>query len=330
MKKLRILSHEEKTKLFELYKTGNYNFVELSRIFTTNPQNIGGMLRRHGLVTKTKSELLRKYPLNENYFDIIDSEEKAYFLGLLYADGCNNIKKGVVSIGLKESDKDLLQKLNNLIQPDKPLQFCDKSYIRSRKGFENSQNQYTIVISSRHISNSLVELGVYKAKTFKLKFPTLYQVPKHLQSHFLRGYCDGDGYIGKSQISFVSTREFCEKVESLIKEELNINSYIRQRGIKNVYELSLNNKACRTFLKFIYNDANIYLKRKYDKYILQMEYEKSLKQLHYCTFEGCNEIICGKGYCQHHYDKFCRDKKLRNFQQKVRRQNKKLLNLNKN
>lgn len=325
MKKYRILSHEEKTKLFELYKTGNYKFIELSKMFSISPQSIGGMLRRHGLVTKTKSELLRKYPLDENYFNIINNEEKAYFLGLLYADGCNNTKKGVVGLGLKESDKALLQQLNNLLQPAKPLQFCSKAYDRNKKGFENSQDQYSIIISSRINSNNLVELGVYQAKTFKLKFPTLQQVPEHLQSHFIRGYCDGDGYIGKAQVSFVSTKEFCESVERLLKEKLNINSYIRQKGIKNTYELSLNNKACRTFLKFIYNDAHIYLQRKYDKYILQMEYEKSLKELNYCTFEGCNEVVCGKGYCQYHYDKFCRDKKLRNLQQSIRRQNKKLI-----
>ena len=40
--------------------------------------------------------------------------------------------------------------------------------------------------------------------------------------------------------------------------------------------IEINHKQARTFLKWIYNDSAIYLQRKYDKYIKQINYEKSL------------------------------------------------------
>lgn len=34
---------------------------------------------------------MKKYTVNENYFENLNSPEKAYVLGFLYADGCNHI-----------------------------------------------------------------------------------------------------------------------------------------------------------------------------------------------------------------------------------------------
>ena len=71
----------------------------------------------------------RKYPVDEQFFDEIDSEEKAYFLGMLYADGTNSMKKTEVSLRLQEEDYEILTKLNNLLQPTKPL----RPIIRDKK-----------------------------------------------------------------------------------------------------------------------------------------------------------------------------------------------------
>ena len=49
----------------------------------------------------------RKYPIDEQFFDAIDSEEKAYFLGMLYADGTNSMKKTEVSLRLQEEDHEV-------------------------------------------------------------------------------------------------------------------------------------------------------------------------------------------------------------------------------
>ena len=48
----------------------------------------------------------KKYTLNEDYFLNINSEDRAYFLGLLYADGCNNGSGFYVT--LQDRDIDIL------------------------------------------------------------------------------------------------------------------------------------------------------------------------------------------------------------------------------
>ena len=43
----------------------------------------------------------RIYNVNDNYFDIIDNQEKSYIFGLFYADACNYENTGKVKIDLQ-------------------------------------------------------------------------------------------------------------------------------------------------------------------------------------------------------------------------------------
>ena len=119
--KQRRLTHKEKTELFAKYETGKYTGADLAKEYPITLTAINGLLRRNGYKSKSQSELQRKYSINENFFDVIDTEEKAYFLGFLYADGCNATNRNAVILSLKEDDRDILEKLNSLLQPQKPL-----------------------------------------------------------------------------------------------------------------------------------------------------------------------------------------------------------------
>ena len=305
--KQRRLSHREKTELFAKYETGKYTSVDLAKEYPVSSTAISALLKRHGYKAKTQSELQRKYEVNESFFDVIDTEEKAYFLGFLYADGYNNTDRNSVTLSLKEYDKDILGKLNNLLQSNKPLQYVEFKTA-------NSSNQYRLVIANKHISQRLTELGCHRAKTYSLMFPSEEQVPKYLVRHFVRGYFDGDGWVGKKAISVVSTLDFCNSLAEILKEEFNINCYIRARHPErknNIRMLELSEKAARTFLNWIYKDSNIYLQRKYDRYLKQIEYEKSLTEVKVCAVEGCNKKHSGKGYCRNHYYQLCGGKEKR-------------------
>ena len=261
---------------------------------------------------KQKTGGKRKYPLNELYFDNIDTEEKAYFLGFLYADGYNFTKRTRVLLGLQARDKEILEKLSSFLQPTKPLQFSTKEY--DRKKGRNSQDQYVLVINSRHISERLVELGCVYKKSLILKFPTEDQVPNYLLRHFVRGYFDGDGCVEKKGASLMGTLDFCKSLANIIKDKFNVNFYIRTKGKNNAAEACLKSKAARTFLKWIYDDSTIYLQRKYAKFLIQMEYEETLKTKKFKYFEccvvNCDNKHRSSSYCQYHYDQVRKNNKV--------------------
>jgi hypothetical protein len=87
------LNKEQKSILVEKYKTGNYTCVDLAIEFGIADTTCANIIRKANIhVFNNQSVLQRKYALDESFFDIIDSEAKSYFLGLLFADGCNMTK----------------------------------------------------------------------------------------------------------------------------------------------------------------------------------------------------------------------------------------------
>lgn len=314
--KQRRLSHQEKSELFRMYETGNYSGNQLTNYFPISQVAINNLLRRNGYDAKSASELKRKYQIQEDFFDKIDTEEKAYILGLLYADGYNNTDRNSVSLGLKEDDKEILDKITAIIQPDKPLQYIDLSTQKKTKGFENSQNQYRMVIANKHISQRLVELGCGKAKTHNLTFPIEEQVPSYLIRHFVRGYFDGDGSISKGKISkvdIIGTTTFLEPLQDILFKELSFNKTVLNQRHKerdnNIRSLQIcGNKQCIKFRDWLYEDATIYLERKKqvsDSYIF---YERVGRK---CSVEGCDKKHSGNGYCKKHNYEFCGGKEKR-------------------
>ena len=271
--KQRRLNHQEKSDLFMMYETGNYTAVELSQLFPITNVAISALLKRNGYEAKSQSELQRKYPIQEDFFDVIDTEEKAYTLGLLYADGCNQTDRNSVSLGLKETDKEILDKITALIQPTKPLQYINMSSQRNKEGFENSKNQYRLVIANKHISERLVELGCGKAKTHNLTFPTEAQVSSYLIRHFIRGYFDGDGCISGAvkKVDIVGTEKFLKTVQVILLKEIGIKeSKLNRRHNEREDEIRCLQICGRhqvdKFKDFIYKDATVFLSRKKDKF----------------------------------------------------------------
>ena len=314
--KQKRLTHQEKSILFEMYETGNYSANQLTQYFPISSVAINNLLRRNGYKAKSPSELKRKYPIVEDFFDIIDTEEKAYILGLLYADGYNQTERNSVSIGLKEDDKEILEKMTELIQPTKPLLCLNLSNARKRVGFENAQNQYRLVIANKHISKRLVELGCGKAKTHNLIFPTEEQVPSHLIRHFIRGYFDGDGSVSgdkQKQISFVGTVNFLKPLQQILMEELGFSETKldrrhkeRDNEIRSLRYCGIN--QCIKFRDWLYEDVTIFLKRKkdiFDSYLLFERVERK------CSIDKCDKKNHSNGYCKNHYYEFCGGKEKR-------------------
>lgn len=259
------ISEDIKNQALQLYLIQNKSARQICKKLKISKFTVLQILHKNNVDIDYKRNI-KLYDFNENYFERIDSEDKAYFLGFLYADGYNNQKEGRVTLSLADQDLNVLEKFNECLNSNKPI------YNKQRTNGKG-MNIVELSFNSRKFSDDLAKLGCVQAKTFKLKFPTSDQVPEHLHRHFIRGYFDGDGYISKKQNRFeiVGTLEFCEELIEIFYQNLKINpSKIRIRhpernhNIRILIYYGLNN--IYTTYPFLYNDANIYLERKKDKF----------------------------------------------------------------
>lgn len=305
------LSKKEELEIIDKYKNKQSASI-IAKEYSVSLNTIIRTLNRNNIEIRSPSEESRKYEINENYFDEIDNQDKAYFLGFLYADGCNMTDRKCIILALQEPDREILIKLNSLLQLSKPVRFYKKRY-------NNLQNTYKLIISNKHISEMLAKHGVVKAKTFKLLFPEWLR--EDLIPHFIRGYFDGDGCLYCSKkltynmcIDIVSTESFCISVAKYLKEKININCYIRTANPKSDNRIK-EMKSCgrdqvTKFLKLIYKDANLYLKRKKDKAdsIINNPIPIQVKNRIGCIVIGCKEKHHSKGYCRKHYSEYMYNK----------------------
>ena len=89
---MRQLSSEEIQEIISLYQEG-VSSSKLQKQFRLQYHDIKEILLAHGIQVRTHRESRIKYKRNENYFSYIDTPEKAYWLGFIYADGFITKKK---------------------------------------------------------------------------------------------------------------------------------------------------------------------------------------------------------------------------------------------
>lgn len=258
------ISEEDECRMVSAYKNG-MTVREIAKKFNVGEKRASGILKKHNVNILLSCERPSKYSLNEQYFDDIDTQDKAYILGFLYADGCNC--RNHISICLQERDKEILDKISFALGSNRPLRFIDYSH---RDG--DCQNQYSLTVTNKHMANKLIDLGMVQNKSLVLEFPEW--LNKDFYRHFVRGYFDGDGYVSKNyynaKLSIVSTKAFCESVQTILHEDVGINASIylcHKNELTTTRTLQISGRnQIRKFLDYIYNDANLYLQRKYNIY----------------------------------------------------------------
>lgn len=130
----------------------------------------------------------RKYSLNENYFEELDSKDKAYFLGFIYADGfITKRSQGQDVLGLTLAETEPLDKFKKYIQTDKKY-----GVYKKKNSYHPGSIEYKLALISDKLVSDIEKLGVVEKKSLILKFP---QIREDLIPHFIRGYFDGDGSV---------------------------------------------------------------------------------------------------------------------------------------
>lgn len=257
--KKRVFSEIEIIQVCNLYASGN-SLRKVAKISGIRTKSVLNILKSNGVPRRQST-----YSLNENYFEQIDSAEKAYIIGLLYADGSVNKKQYNVKITLQEKDKDILDKINNLLGSDRKLNFISKPN-------ERSQNYYSLTVSNKKICEQLIKVGVVPNKAFKIRLPNL---EDNLIFHFIRGYFDGDGYTNTDKrkkqtgcFALVSNVNFCEDVQNFLKQHgIGSKIYIHSTRNLNSAEIRINKfNDIKNIYNLIYSNSTIHINRKYLKF----------------------------------------------------------------
>lgn len=286
---MRIISkftEEEKQKIIDLYKTGKTPSQicrEVDSLKDRKPQTLYPILIKAGLYQKKDKNDLRRFKVNDHYFDVIDNEHKTYWLGLLLADGfLSNSGHATESFGISLSIKDKYI-LEEFVK-DLESTYAVKEYIGKSK-FENSCTDFAyakLLIKSKQIFNKLIEYGFTTKKSYDGVVPEEY-IPDDLKIHFIRGYFDGNGGLSIGSGSHLYTLDFTGTKEIITwilkyfnKENLKLQERHPDRDNNNVSIKISGDKQIYSIMSRIYKDATIYLIRKYDRYLkLQEKYNKN-------------------------------------------------------
>lgn len=269
---MKEFTEQEKINVKQSYLMGE-STVKIGQKYGVSHKIISRILDEFGIERTGVGR--RKYALDEHYFDNIDANNKAYILGFLYSDGSNNLHKSTVSISLQEEDKDILESMRQEMNSEKQLVFLN--YSNKHDFGYTYKNQYQLLMYSSHMSKTLASKGVIQNKSLKVTFPEW--LDKQYYSHFIRGVYDGDGSIYRGYrnennqpitVTITATEEFCLSLKEICRDILGINAGIYDaschNGITKVFTLSGRNVA-KIFLDWIYTDSELFLQRKYDRYI---------------------------------------------------------------
>lgn len=282
LKKLNLSSHkpignvvnkEDVDKIASLYLSGK-TIEEISEETGIKDGTINYWVR--------KLEIARpngKVPdCDQTYFEEIDTPNKAYFLGLLFADGGylkHNRKSGnynlTLSLELKKEDSYILEEFKKQLKSSLPIKEVVKNQTMVSNGKEYSfvkENCY-FRIGCKKLISDLISWGCVEDKTKQLsKVP---DINKNYLKYFLLGFYDVDGIASvgeKAYIGFCGTEKMMESISLTLNKELNLKIKKPYYNKSNhIYYLQYGtNDEIENLFNYFYKDLEIpHLVRKEEK-----------------------------------------------------------------
>lgn len=244
---------ETEKKIVEAYTSG----VAMSEIVSTfgvsnttvrkAVKRLGGELRAPAWAKSVRHD----------FFEDINDEESAYWLGFVAADGC--VHRGYVKLGLSSVD-------------DAHVESFRKALSSEHKLYRTTHST-TLAIGSPKMVEDLRKFGIAEGKTLNLDI-NLSNVKEGLHRHFWRGFVDGDGCWFVSvrdrpevSVSIVATRAMCEKFRDWARQYVKTKAAIREHpsGIVCNYRIGGVWPAAKVGDE-LYRDSTVFLPRKRAKF----------------------------------------------------------------
>lgn len=261
-----ILTFEQEKNIINQYQNG-VSKHQLSQIFQVSEGTIKRALLRNGITIRQINETnIPKYSINEHFFKPINqTSDSAYICGLLASDGNISKTENTISIELKADDKEILEKINQVLNNTRPLNY------RTRP---NRNDSVRLFFTSKIIKEDLKNYDLIPQKTYKDCDFTRNIKPEFFPD-FIRGFQDGDGCITWSngsirwQLDGVSLKTF-KAIQSSFKEYYGIELKLREEkdptSTLQKYRLyTYSREQCKKIFDLLYNNSTcLKMERKYN------------------------------------------------------------------
>ena len=264
-KSISILTIEKyNSEILRLYAEGKTT-TELASVYDISVGMIRKFLKQHLILRDDHLTHAKRYSYNEHFFDDIDSEEKAYFLGLLFADG-HNSEKNYIRLSLHIKDIDIIKVFLKVLNSNLPIKFGGKD-----------KTMAVCNIYSKHMSDTLRTYGMVHNKYFNDNFP---EIREELNIHFIRGYFDGDGSIFSTKIknhnlkytfNITGSYKTILKIQCILSSKLNLRvnklfPRYKNKELSSFHFCYSGNLQVKLIRNLLYDKATVYLIRKHNKF----------------------------------------------------------------
>lgn len=253
------VNQELVNKFTDYYVNNVISLNKLSKMFEISVDTIRKYFYKNNIQIVNRQNQTNRF---SDIFEVIDTEEKAYWLGFLYADGyLNKTQPGHIELGLKKDDYDHIDKFRKFINSDNKISYRSKT------------NSYRLSFSDVKMYKDLINNGCLECKSLILKAPN---INNNIKRHFIRGYVDGDGcltYRNNNPLSMTISIIGTEDVLKFIYKSIFGNDNIilsNDNRFNNEYTKSItfNREQSRIASYILYENSKIYLQRKFDRYML--------------------------------------------------------------
>lgn len=238
------LSGESLEKARDLYLSGK-SLAQVAREFGVSGSAVNRALTRAGVTIRPDS--CRRHQLDESFFDSIDSEEKAYWLGFLTADG--NVYGTRIQVSLSARDVGHLEKLRAALKCSAPIR-------NTRKLDKKTGKEYKLVTLAFRSKRMAAQLSRHSKP---------WQGPDHLMCHYWRGVFDGDGCCTEKCVGLSGTLEMVSQFIEYVRQNVRTNT--TPTSVGRIWSCQWRSAVRWRVINLIYKDSNIYLQRKYNVYL---------------------------------------------------------------
>lgn len=250
------LTIKQEKELCQKYVDG-IGSTELSKEYDIHPTSVNNILKAYNIPRRTLKEARNNYlkrTLQEDYFHVIDTPDKAYWLGVIFSDGYiteSNAYTKYMGISVHIKDKEWLEKMKNALNYNGDV----NTYVQTQ-GYAVGTEYARLLIGSNQLVEDLKSYGITTNKSHEeLHIPDI-----EYKDDFIRGLIDGDGSLRKSAPDV----RLCGSKSLLIDvgEYLGYDYSLYQD--KSIWDLAFNRSTSRALEKRLYQNASTYLQRKYD------------------------------------------------------------------